>query len=194
MIPAYYSKMFPGLQQKEISGFLTFLWHQDDSKAKWSVLAKAYSVIRDSIGKDNAPLELFLAINAPTIGMTAPEVYLTIGGFEMSQDENGASKLVQVQQAVPKGNQMMMPNVSVDDIIVNCVACGYANVDQLNLTMPTNQGTLTMATSASSVTTTHGTVVSDSTGSNQTTHGSSNQTGKFGSLLPENRHSLTPHS
>ena len=49
----YYSAMFTSLPQKEISGFLTFMWKVDPFKAKWSVLAKAYSIIRDHQGKLN---------------------------------------------------------------------------------------------------------------------------------------------
>lgn len=68
--------MFTSFQQKDISGFLTYLWQTDPFKAKWSILAKAYSIIRDSKGKGKAPLDSYLAINGPFIGIVPPEKYL----------------------------------------------------------------------------------------------------------------------
>ncbi|KAI9884389.1 MAG: hypothetical protein M1823_003821 [Watsoniomyces obsoletus] len=41
---SYYSSMFSALQQKEISGLLNRLWQAGPFKAKWTILAKAYSV------------------------------------------------------------------------------------------------------------------------------------------------------
>ena len=60
------------MPQKVISGFLTHLWQADPTKAKWTILAKAYSKLRDKVGKKKAPLPPFLAINAPFIGVVRP--------------------------------------------------------------------------------------------------------------------------
>ncbi|MCJ1245825.1 hypothetical protein MMC30_003029 [Trapelia coarctata] len=168
----YYSKMFPGLQQKEISVLLTLVWRNDNAKAKWSILAKAYSIIRDATGKENASLELFLGMNAPIIGMVEPGNYLAFMGYEMSRNEFGQMKLVQRSKpnAASLKGEYFATNVSVDDIICNCVACGYVNGNQVRLTMPADQATLTMATSASSVNTSqaiHGPSESNSTEATQ---------------------------
>lgn len=48
---AYYSPLFTSLQQKDISGALTEMWAADPFHAKWTIVAKAYSVIRDQVGK-----------------------------------------------------------------------------------------------------------------------------------------------
>lgn len=140
--------MFPGLQQKEISGFLTFLWHQDNSKAMWTVLAKAYSIIRDSVGKENAPLELFLAVNAPFIGIIGPQDYLIVLGYELTTKKNGELALTPLDgmESISRSSNGYFPtSMSVDDIVCNSVACGYVDGHQLHLTMPGDQAVLTMA-------------------------------------------------
>ncbi|KAI9670776.1 MAG: hypothetical protein M1817_003887 [Caeruleum heppii] len=81
---SFYSTIFSSLQQKDISGFLTFLWQSDPFKAKWTILAKAYSVIRDIRGKHIAPLDIFLAISAPFVGIIPPPTYLDLLGWEIS--------------------------------------------------------------------------------------------------------------
>jgi hypothetical protein len=57
---AYYSPIFATFQQKDISGFMTLMWNADPFHAKWTIVAKAYSVIRDKVGKDQAPLDIFM--------------------------------------------------------------------------------------------------------------------------------------
>lgn len=47
----YYIPIFPWLQQKEMSGFITILWREDPFHAKWTIVARAYSIIRDRVGK-----------------------------------------------------------------------------------------------------------------------------------------------
>jgi hypothetical protein len=65
---AYYSPIFTTFQQKDISGFLKRMWNADPFKAKWTIVAKAYSIIRDKVGKAQAPLDVFLQIVCPHIG------------------------------------------------------------------------------------------------------------------------------
>lgn len=48
---SYYTVIFGQFQQKEISGFLTMLWQGDYFQAKWTIIARAYSEIRDQVGK-----------------------------------------------------------------------------------------------------------------------------------------------
>ena len=68
---AYYAPIFVTFQQKDISGFLTRMWQADPFHAKWTIAAKAYSVIRDKVGKLRAPLDFFLNIVCPHIGKTS---------------------------------------------------------------------------------------------------------------------------
>src|SRR5258708_37607266 len=75
-LAVYYKRIFPTLQQKEASRYLTTLWQRDPFKAKWTVIAAAYSKIRDEVGKQNAPLDRFLSIVCPKIGIVDDESYL----------------------------------------------------------------------------------------------------------------------
>jgi hypothetical protein len=69
---AYYATIFTTFQQKNISGFLTRMWQEDPFKAKWAIVAKAYSIIRDKVGKAHAPLDIFLQTVCPHIGKPDP--------------------------------------------------------------------------------------------------------------------------
>ncbi|KAI9853613.1 MAG: hypothetical protein M1813_002045 [Trichoglossum hirsutum] len=85
---SYYCKIFVTSQQKDISGFLTHLWQTDPFKAKWILLAKAYSLVRDAVGKNNAPLDSFIEIVATFIGIIPSRDYLSKLGWEISVDSS----------------------------------------------------------------------------------------------------------
>lgn len=140
--------MFTSLQQKDISGFLTYLWQTDPFKAKWSILAKAYSRIRDSKGKAKAPLDSYLAINGPLIGIVPPEKYLEMLGWKIVAGDDGGRLLrrdfdVDVSSL---DQDLLTSNVSVNDIIKHSYASGYIEADDVNLIMPDNEPAMTMAT------------------------------------------------
>lgn len=65
---SYYKQIFNTYQQKDASGYLTLLWREDPFQAKWSIVAKGYSVIRSKVNKDVAPLGKFLELVCPHIG------------------------------------------------------------------------------------------------------------------------------
>ena len=141
--------MFTSLQQKDISGFLTYLWQTDPFKAKWSILAKAYSIIRDSKGKEKAPLDSYLAINGPFIGIVPPEKYLEMLGWKIVASDDGGRLLrrdcdVDVSSL---DQDLLTSNVSVNDIIKYSYASGYIAADEANLIVPDNEPAMTMATS-----------------------------------------------
>lgn len=78
--------MFKTFQQKDISGLLIrLLWQNDPSKANWSILAKAYSMIREHKAKDAAPLDVFLSLclSCPYIGVIPRDDYLSVMGWEI---------------------------------------------------------------------------------------------------------------
>ncbi|KAI9747689.1 MAG: hypothetical protein M4579_007412 [Chaenotheca gracillima] len=85
---SYYSHIFTSFQQKDISGILTYLWSNEPFKAKWSILAKAYSMVRDVLGKEKAPLDVFLALNAPFVGIISPQLYIAALGYEIGLGTN----------------------------------------------------------------------------------------------------------
>ena len=145
----YYSPMFTSLQQKDISSILTHLWHKDPFQAKWTILAKAYSIIRDNKGKDNAPLDSFLALNAPLIGITSPAKYLEMLGWRFSVNENNETSLTHEASAtdMPFDKALLTTNLSVNDVIQHCYACGYIEADG-GMLIVGEGSTMTMATTA----------------------------------------------
>ncbi len=145
MRTGYYSAIFASLQQKDISGFLTYMWQNDPFKAKWSILAKAYSVIRDEQGKHKASLEEFLAINGPLIGIIEPADYLQKVGWEIGVDGLGQV----VVSHSPKGinTRDFACNISVNDVIQNSYHRGYFKGNLFNVLLPDHEATIAMATS-----------------------------------------------
>ncbi len=141
----YYSTMFLSFQQKEISGFLTVLWQNDPFKAKWSILAKSYSLIRDSQGKANAPLEKFLAINGPLIGVIEPAEYLEALSWEVAVDEDGQTVMRRNGNSIDE--QLFITNVSVNDVIRNSYNEGYFTGDLSEVLLADNEAAMTMAAS-----------------------------------------------
>lgn len=141
--------MFTSLQQKDISGFLTYLWQADPFKAKWSILAKAYSIIRDTKGKENAPLDSFLAISVPYIGVIPPGEYLAMLGWKVWTDDHGQTTLTRDSQAdtTTFDQDLLITNLSVNDIIRHSYHSGYISSDEGMISV-SNESTMTMATTA----------------------------------------------
>nr|QOE88728.1 alpha box protein [Phyllosticta citriasiana] len=88
----YYNPIFHSFEQKERSGFMKTMWAEEETKAKWSIIAKAWSIIRDEVGKDSAPLDRFLELACPHIDILARDAYLSTLGWELSTD-NGTTSL-----------------------------------------------------------------------------------------------------
>lgn len=139
--------MFTSLQQKDISSFLTYLWQADPFKAKWTILAKAYSIIRDDKGKENAPLDSFLAINAPHLGVIPPAEYFKMLGWKFSTNENNETALTRETTATIVNRDLLTTNPSVGDIVQHCYTCGYVAGDGDMLAVG-DGSTMTMATTA----------------------------------------------
>ena len=99
------------------------MWQADPFKAKWSLLAKAYSAIRDVQGKANAPLDQFLAMNAPLLGIIEPQQYLKALGWVFILEADGQ---LMIKRGEPKfdGNALST-GVSVNGVIQHCFAHGY---------------------------------------------------------------------
>ena len=143
---AYYSTIFSSLQQKEISGFLTYMWQADPFKAKWSILAKAYSLIRDSQGKNNAPLDKFLAISVPLIGIIEPERYLQALSWEVAIDDGGQTIMRRQNNSIDQG--LLAANISVNDVIKNSYDQGYFKGNLSDVLLSDNEATMAMTSLA----------------------------------------------
>ncbi|KAL9127072.1 MAG: hypothetical protein Q9217_003974 [Psora testacea] len=143
---SYYSTIFSTLQQKEISGLMKHMWEADPFKAKWAILAKAYSVIRDDQGKGNAPLDSFLAINAPIMDVIEPAHYFKTLGWEVSLDEEGQTVMRLSSRKIDQ--HFLTTNVSVNDLIGNSYRQGYFTGNLFNVLLSDNEASMTMVTTS----------------------------------------------
>ncbi|KAF5019276.1 hypothetical protein F66182_8729 [Fusarium sp. NRRL 66182] len=91
----YYLKLFPDVQQKSASGFLTQLWGKDPHRNKWALVAKVYSFVRDHVGRARVSLSAFLGVACPTMKIIEPNDYLQILGWEIHHDNGGSCVLSQ---------------------------------------------------------------------------------------------------
>lgn len=119
--------MFTDAQQKEISTYLTTLWQQDPFKPKWSILAKVYSIIRDCRGKALAPLDKFLEIACPAIGIISTNEYLAKLNWFMHVKEDGRKILIQetLPDLMAIEDHYKHTIMSESDIIGLCINRGY---------------------------------------------------------------------
>ena len=114
------------LQQKDISGYLTQAWKEDPFKAKWTIVAKSYSVIRDRVGKAKAPLNGFLKVVSPLIGLISPDDYLAMMGWSLTQYQ-GEKRLVRnfKPDMTDFDIHLCTTNLSVEDIVLHCRQIGF---------------------------------------------------------------------
>lgn len=96
-LPAFYMKLFPDIQQKSASGFLTTLWNKDPFRNKWALIAKVYSFVRDEVGKRNIALSRFLDVCCPTMNIIHPSGYIAALGWSVTYDDAGSHVLHQNQ-------------------------------------------------------------------------------------------------
>jgi hypothetical protein len=120
--------MFTDMTQKAKSGIIKFLWQNDPFKAKWAILAKAYSNIRDKHGRE-VSLDTFLNLTVPFIGLIEPTNYLGTMGWHLTMSEDNhynVEKDVPVQVDLSNTST----NLSVADIVNYCYGTGYVVDDQ----------------------------------------------------------------
>ncbi|KAL4786451.1 mating-type protein MAT alpha 1-domain-containing protein [Aspergillus varians] len=120
---SFYSAIFPDITQKSKSGILRFLWQNDPFKAKWTILAKAYSIIRDEHDTE-VSLESFLTLNSKLIGILEPSRYLDAMGLELTLNDQQQYTMARVRNPVTTEAQLST-NCSVDDLIKHCYTTGY---------------------------------------------------------------------
>ncbi|KFA66100.1 hypothetical protein S40285_04296 [Stachybotrys chlorohalonatus IBT 40285] len=90
-----YLKLFPDLQQKIVSGFLTTLWNKDPVRNKWALIAKVYSFVRDEATKEKISLSRYLDVCCPQMKIVEPSQYLAALGWSIQVDHTGTQTLVQ---------------------------------------------------------------------------------------------------
>lgn len=109
---------------KKLSHILALLWDTDPNKVQWALLAKTWSLIRDQIGKDRAPLAKYLKIMCPAMKIPSPEVYLEQFGWELHLDEKSDPRVS--RSSVPPQTSHAVCNMSIADIIRYCHNMGFA--------------------------------------------------------------------
>lgn len=113
---------------KKISNLMGVMWEKDQNKPLWSLLAKAWSTIRDQIGKEKAPLAQFLSIICPQVKMISPEEYLERCGWQLYMDDTDTPALLQEfnPDLQAFSAEFAESTLSVEDIINYCQSTGYA--------------------------------------------------------------------
>lgn len=125
-------------QQKYTSTYLTVLWQQDPFKAKWAIVAKAYSTIRDLVGKNNAPLDAFLTIVTPVIGIIGIDDYLEKMNWEVAIGEEEIVSLKQKSQPQLDSfpSNILHTDMTERDIIQLCCTRNYISAADAATLLP----------------------------------------------------------
>lgn len=113
---------------KKLSNPMGVMWEADPNKSLWSLMTKAWSVIRDQIGKDKAPLDQFFRIICPYLNIPLPETYLDCCGWTLNTDDEGTPTLSREFTPSPGAMSAGIADmaISVEDIINYCQSMGYA--------------------------------------------------------------------
>ncbi|KAF1838474.1 hypothetical protein BDW02DRAFT_386683 [Decorospora gaudefroyi] len=113
---------------KKLSSLVGLLWEADPNKSLWSLLAKAWSSMRDQIGKENTPLDEYFAFICPFLKMPPPEMYLELHGWTLITDNEGNPTLSRDTDFEPTSVSAELAHMalSVEDIIKACQDKGYA--------------------------------------------------------------------
>ncbi|KAH6877851.1 mating type protein MAT1-1-1 [Alternaria rosae] len=113
---------------KKLSSIIGLLWEGDMYKSYWSLFAKAWSAIRDQVGKDEAPLDRFLIIICGHLNIPEPESYLGFYGWSLSINKDGNPIIS--RDGSPEfaciGAGVVDIALSVEDIIAYVQSMGYA--------------------------------------------------------------------
>ncbi|KAI4945249.1 CDK-activating kinase assembly factor mat1 [Alternaria arbusti] len=114
---------------KKLSSIIGALWEADMYKSYWSLMAKAWSTIRDQVGKVEAPLDRFLIIICGHLHIPEPESYLAFYGWSLSINKEGnpfISRDGSLEFACI-GAGVADIALSVEDIIAYVQSMGYAS-------------------------------------------------------------------
>lgn len=125
------------------------MWQNDPFKAKWSILAKAYSIIRESNSKSDAPLDMFLAVTCPLIGVIPRDEYLRAMGWTIAELDDGVKHMERLYtpQIASFPESILTTNMSSEDIVAHCLSVSYVRQNDTDVAR-NNQGStaaLTMA-------------------------------------------------
>jgi hypothetical protein len=118
---AYYTTIFTSRQQKERSGFLATLWSKDTYRSHWNLIARVFSIVRDTADAEQ-DLRLFLSAVCPPLGIVPPAQYLATFNWSLAADHRGKNTITQTR-APPAPAAMTM--TSMIDIYKHAIMAGY---------------------------------------------------------------------
>nr|AHY81324.1 MAT1-1-1 mating-type protein [Stagonosporopsis tanaceti]AIT18256.1 MAT1-1-1 mating type protein [Stagonosporopsis tanaceti] len=119
---------------KKISSLMGIMWEKDPNKSIWSLLAKAWSAIRDTLGTGQAPLDQFFRLMCPHLNLPSPATYLAFCGWELKVNAEGNPVLSKDNPPLLNSTSAGIAGMalSVQDIIGYCHDMGYAENFTLN--------------------------------------------------------------
>jgi hypothetical protein len=127
----YYRGLFVGSQQKEISSWLRAVWNSDLFHAKWTLLARTYSIIRDISGRERTPVDRFLQLAGQHIGVIPPESYMDVMGITIISQSDGSrsvsQSLLNNHDVFSKYSSAESPSIS--SLLQFCFEIGYISPD-----------------------------------------------------------------
>ncbi|KAF2034417.1 hypothetical protein EK21DRAFT_97541 [Setomelanomma holmii] len=130
---------------KTLSHLVGQLWEAEPNKSLWSLMAKAWSSIRDQVGNENAPLDKFFQSICPYLKISSPDTYLESHGWKLHINNEVCPVLVRdsanpLAASISAGFADMA--ISVEDITSICQQTGYAPnyVPKLNMSSSTFLG------------------------------------------------------
>ncbi|KAH6677649.1 alpha-1 domain protein [Halenospora varia] len=124
---SFYSRIFAKFQQKNTSTYIKAMWDNDPFKAKWTIVARAYTTIRDYVGKSNASIDLFLDIVCPKIGIIGVEAYFTMMNWSVESTEDNTVVFRQIAEPdLSTFPQSIMTTLMTErDVIHFCASRAY---------------------------------------------------------------------
>jgi len=113
-----------------LSPALGKLWKQDANQPLWTLMAKAWTLIRDQVGSVEAPRDEFFKILCPALHIPSPATYLEDHGWKVDLNEAGVAVLMRIPDAPPVQSLvnagLVDPTLSVHDLISYAKDSGYA--------------------------------------------------------------------
>lgn len=118
----YFSGLFPGVRQSVKSSLLSEIWSDDPLKSHWSLMARAYTLIRDNFRIADPTLPLFIRLVAAFMGIPGPKNYLLLCGFTVEEHIDPERKYT---ISGPNPNERIIPHVHTVTIfdIVEFLQC-----------------------------------------------------------------------
>lgn len=103
------------------------MWSRDPFKAKWSIIALAYTTIRNKVGKRRAPLGRFLSLVCPELGIINTTQYCAMMSWDIGRDADGVLKMVQtsVPDVASFDDHIQHSIMTEKDVIHFCAENGY---------------------------------------------------------------------